>query len=107
MHGPKMAPVISLSAAEEYALERLSRSTAVRAGLVKRARIILLLARGNSISETARLVGDQRRIVREWARRFQGQRMQGLYDLPRPGRRPVFSPRGRDGVGPACLSDAG
>ncbi len=107
MRGPKMSLVISLSGAEEVALERLSRSTAVRAGLVKRARIILLLSRKHSISETARLVGDQRRIVREWGRRYQEQRMQGLYDLPRPGRRPVFSPRGRDGVGPACLSDAG
>ena len=107
MRGPKMSLVISLSGAEEYELERLSRSTAVRAGLVKRARIILLLSRGKSVSETGRLVGDQRRIVREWGRRYQKQRMQGLIDLPRPGRRPVFSPRGRDGVGPACLSDAG
>ncbi len=107
MRGPKMSLVISLSGAEEYELERLSRSTAVRAGLVKRARIILLLARGHSVSETARLVGDQRRIVREWGRRFQEQRVRGLYDLTRPGRKPVFSPRGRDGVGPTCLSDAG
>jgi hypothetical protein len=107
MRGPKMSLVISLSGAEELELERVSRSTAVRAGLVKRARIILLLARGTSISETARLVGDQRRIVREWGRRYQQQRMQGLYDLPRPGRRPVFSPRGRDGAGPPCLSATG
>jgi hypothetical protein len=52
-------------------------------------------------------VEDQRRIVREWGHRFQEQRVRGLYDLSRPGRKPVFSPRGRDGVGPACLSDAG
>lgn len=92
MPGPKTPLVITLTGEEEYALEKFTRSTLAGAGVVRRARVILLLARGHSISETARLVANQRRIVREWGRRFQKHRLEGLSDKPRPGRKPVFSP---------------
>ena len=106
MPGPKSPLVITLTGEEEYALEKLTRSTKEGAGRVKRARIVLLLARGHSVSQTARLVADQRRIVREWGRRFMEKRIDGLFDKPRPGRRPVFSPRGGDGAGSDRLPDA-
>ena len=107
MPGPKSPLAISLTRQEEYALEKFARSTIGPAGLAKRARVVLLLACGHSVSQTARLVGDQRRIVREWAKRFVRRRIDGLNDLPRPGRKPVFSPRSGDGVGSTRLPDAG
>jgi len=107
MPGPKSPLVVTLTGQEEFALERLTRSTIMSAGLVKRARIVLLLFRGHTVSETARLVADQRRIIREWGRRFQEQRLEGLYDKPRPGPRPVFSPGSRHGTGAVGVSDAG
>ena len=59
---------------------------------VVRARIILLLSRGESFSETARKAGVARRIAYKWAKRFLDERMEGLEDQPRSGRPARFSP---------------
>jgi transposase-like protein len=84
---------IVLEPAEQAALEHLARSTTVPHGRARRARIILHLAAGGSITHTARQVGVQRRIVRSWAQRFLQHRLSGLADRPRPGRPPVFTAR--------------
>lgn len=102
----KSPVVITLEESERLELERLVRRPTAPSGMVRRARIILLLASGHSVSETARAVGVQRRIVRQWARRFQQERIAGLPDRPRPGRPPVFSPRGGRPRGEAGLPDA-
>ena len=95
--------VISLSAENRKELERWQRSTSFPAGLVKRARAILLLAEGGSLTKVGQQVGMARRIVRKWATRFIKDGLVGLSDKPGRGRKPRFSPRsghpsGQDGL---------
>lgn len=96
MPGPRtrFAVDLVLIDAERTELERWQRTTAAAHGLVQRGRIVLLLADGLPVSEVARRVGVQRRIVRKWGERFLAQRLDGLTDLPRTGRPPVFPPGG-------------
>lgn len=93
MPGRKSPLVIRLDPSEQAALEHLVRSPTTANGMAQRARIILSLAAGVSITHTARLVGVQRRIVRAWGHRFRQHRLPGLADRPRSGRPSVFSPR--------------
>ena len=83
---------IELNEVERAELETMAHSHAIAHGLVVRARIILEVAAGRSLSEVGREVRRGRRIVRKWAQRFCRKRMAGLCDEPRPGRPPVFSP---------------
>lgn len=94
--GRKSSLVVALSCEQREALEALQRSTTVRAGLARRARIVLLRADGLPMAEIAGIVGVQRRIVREWVKRYIKKGIDGLHDRPRPGRPPAFSP-GRGG----------
>ena len=55
-------------------------------------------ATGLTLKDTAERCGLSVRHVRKWAGRFRAQGLAGLHDQPRPGRTPVFSPRG--GVAP-------
>ena len=68
MPGPRtrFAAELVLTAAERTELERRQRAPTVAQGLVRRGRIVLLLAEGLPVSEVARRVGVQRRIVRKW-----------------------------------------
>ena len=97
---------IVLSPEERQTLERWQRSTTMAAGLVRRGRIILLLADGYSHSQVARLVPVQRTVVRKWARRFLAQRLEGLSDAPGRGAKGGFSPRRRDARGTPGLRTA-
>ena len=82
---------ILLSEKERDELESWQRSTVLRAGLVRRARIILLLADGLSITEIRQRVGITGRSVYKWAYRFEEERIEGLHDKPGRGRKPFFS----------------
>lgn len=93
--GRKSSIRIVLSSDEHRTLEHWQRSTTTAAGLVRRGRIILLLADGHSHSQVARLVPVQRTIVRKWARRFLAHRLAGLSDAPGRGAKGGFSPRSR------------
>jgi hypothetical protein len=99
--------IVSLSAEQRQELEALQRRTSVAAGLVKRARAILLLADGVSVSATSRLVVMERRHLYKWIERFRQQGVAGLQDGKRPGRPPVFSPRGRGASGQDRVRTAG
>ena len=69
--------------------ERLSawtRSSTVRAGLAKRARIVLLSADGVPQTQIAELVGVSRPTVRSWRRRYERSGIAGLSDEKRLGR---------------------
>jgi hypothetical protein len=96
MPGPRspLAASLVLSDAEQAALQQLVRSTTAAAGLVRRARMVLLVAEGHSISETARRVDATRWLVGQWVGRFQADRLPGLTDRPRSGRPAVFPPLG-------------
>jgi hypothetical protein len=93
MRGRKSPLVVILTVAERQELERWLRSTTLPAGLVRRARAVLLVAEGHSLSETAQLIGFSRKIVRRWVARFLKKRLDGLEDKSGRGRKPVFSPR--------------
>jgi hypothetical protein len=58
--GRKSSLRIVLSSEEQATLERWQRSTTIAAGLVRRGKIILLLAAGHSHSDGGRSVGVQR-----------------------------------------------
>lgn len=84
---------IELSDAERCELERRARAYCAAHREVVRAKVILRLAEGHTVSAIGREVGLERRIVRKWGERFQHKRLQGLSDTPRSGRPPRFSPR--------------
>lgn len=100
-------PIVYLSAQQREELETWLRRPTVAAGLAKRARAILLLAEGTSVSAVGRLVQLQRRHLYKWAERFRRHGVAGLHDGKRPGRPPVFSPRGRGSSGQDRLRATG
>ncbi len=81
-----------LTATEREDLEHLQRSPTAAAGVVRRARIVLLAAAGMPLRTIAPTVGVERRTVRDWLDRFRHARVAGLQDRPRPGRPRTFSP---------------
>src|SRR5215475_1814165 len=97
--GRKSSIRIVLSPEEHQTLERWQRSTTLPAVLVRRGKIILLLAAGHSHSHVAEAVGVQRTVVRKWARRFLAQRLDGLTDAPGRGAKGGFPPGGRHSRG--------
>lgn len=98
---------VIVSQEQRNELEAWLRRQTTPAGLAKRARAMLLLSDGEHVSDTARLVGMQRRHLYKWIERFRRQGVSGLRDGQRPGRPPVFSPRGRDAHRQARLRTAG
>jgi|SRR5688572_10115150 hypothetical protein len=92
---------IELDESEHAELETVARSHTEAHGVVVRAKIILAVAAGRSLSEVGREVRCGRRIVRKWAQRFSRKRMAGLADYPRGGRPPRFPPRGGRALGQA------
>ena len=105
--GRRSSVTVELSASERTDLEHLTRSTNVKAGLARRARIVLLRAEGVSISEISRRVGVKRRAVYKWLDRHKCKGMRGLGDKPRPGRPRVFSPDRGVPFGQIGLREAG
>jgi transposase-like protein/transposase len=63
-----------------------SRASTVPAGLVQRARIVLLAADGVSHAEVARRVGVNRQTVINWWARYETSGLVGLDNRPRSGR---------------------
>src|ERR1035441_2170473 len=91
----KAAASIDLSAAERAELEVLAKRPKTAQGVARRARIIMAAADGLENQTIAQRVGDCEYSVGKWRRRFAHQRIDGLYDEPRPG-----APRriGDDGI---------
>ena len=96
MRGRKTSLRVILTAEERDRLEQPLRCTTTSLGLARRCRAILGVADGLPLVEVARLVDLTERHVREWVQRFLNDRLGGLHDRPGRGRKPVFSPRGRD-----------
>jgi hypothetical protein len=97
--GRKTALTIPLTPEERRTLRAWQRSTTIRLGLLRRARMILLLAEGRSITAIAATFGISRRFVYKWAQRFLEEGVAGLVDRPRGRRRapprPPQEPRAR------------
>ena len=88
VQGKKSSMIVQVTPAERHVLESWQRSTTINAGLHRRSRIILILADGVSVSDTARMVGVGRRHVYTWAERFSEAGPHGLEDKPGRGRKP-------------------
>ena len=95
MRGRKSALRVILSLDERVKLLHLVRSTTAPAGIARRARVILLVSDGAPLSHAGWQTGMMEKHVRKWVRRFLELRLEGLAELPRPGRQPVFPPCGR------------
>ena len=92
MSGPRSARVVTLSVEERAALEVLTRRTTAAAGLVRRARMVLLADTGMPLDQIARTVGADRTIVRTWLDRYRAGGLAALQDRPRSGRPRTFPP---------------
>lgn len=82
---------VVLSAEEHRALTARARSGRAAHRDVLRARIVLAAAAGTANAQIARWLGICEDTVRKWRHRFVDQRLAGLKDRPRPGRKRVFS----------------
>lgn len=94
MRGRKPSFSVELSPTQRADLARWQRSTTVSVGLARRARVLLLLAEGRSLTDAARVAGMTIRNARKWVHRFLTRGIEGLYDQAGRGRKPVFSPLG-------------
>src|SRR4051794_7109620 len=77
---------LGLRQGDRERLSALTRASTVKAGLAKRARIVLLSADGVSQTQIAELVGVSRPTVRSWRRRYERSGVAGLTDEKRSGR---------------------
>ena len=92
MGRPKATLVLDSELREQ--MESLANSRSLSAGLVRRAKIILLSASGKTNREIARQLETSKVTVGLWRRRFLAQGVSGLYDELRSGRpRPISDER--------------
>jgi hypothetical protein len=90
---PRHSPFpIVLTAREKTALEEMARKYTSPYFMVVRAKAILLAAQGLRNDQIAGQVSLPRQIISKWRKRFFEERLDGLENLPRSGRPPVFSP---------------
>jgi hypothetical protein len=85
--GRKTSFSLRLTPAERLTLLTWQRATTIPAGLARRARLLLLLADGMTITEAAATVGLSRRHSYKWIRRFMQEGLEGLVDKPGRGHR--------------------
>jgi transposase len=83
-----VAAALVLREGDRSRLEAMTRSSAIRAGLALRARIVLLAAEGLPNAEIARRCGASRPTVVDWRARYDAGGVAALADAPRSGRPP-------------------
>jgi transposase len=81
-----------LTGREKSALEEIARKYTSPYFHVVRAKAVLLAALGLRNDQIAERLSLPRQIVSKWRKRFFEERLDGLENLPRPGRPPVFPP---------------
>ena len=85
----KPAPALPLRDGDQAILEKVARSSATTAGAAQRARIVLLASQGVANALISELVGVSRPTVNLWRGRYLEHGLEGLVDIPRPGRSKV------------------
>ncbi len=78
-------PAVILTEDERQRLESLAHRSRTAAGPARRARIVLACAAGQDNKAVARRLHLSQTTVCKWRKRFLAQRIDGLYDEPRPG----------------------
>ena len=86
------ASKVRLTQEQQDDFERFARSRTLAAGLVERARIVLMAAALKPNEEIARALGIVRQTVALWRERVVEQGIDGLEDAPRSGRPPSILP---------------
>ena len=81
------ATPVELTTEERRTLETWVRSSTTEQRLVLRARLILAAAAGPTTAAIAQQLGIRAATVSQWRGRFAAQRLRGLQDRPRSGRR--------------------
>jgi transposase len=76
---------IELTDEERARLESFTRRHSTAQALALRSRIVLAAADGLTNGEIAERCGVSRPTVTKWRRRFAAERLDGLFDEPRPG----------------------
>ncbi len=84
--GRKTSFTIRLTPAQRQTLLAWQRATTISAGRARRARILLLLADGVTITDIAAAVGMSRRHTYKWIQRFVQEGLAGLDEKPGRGR---------------------
>ena len=107
MRGRKTSLRVVLTTSERAELEQRLRFLNPSLGWARRCRAILGVADGLPLVEVGRLVGLTEKHLRKWVQRFLKDRLEGLRARPGRGRKPVFSPRGRDPRGEDRLRTTG
>src|SRR5499426_223550 len=90
--GRKTSFTIRLTPAERLTLLTWQRATTLSVGVARRARLLLLLADGMTITAAAATVGLSRRHSYKWLRRFVQAGLEGLHEHPRRDRRSAPRP---------------
>jgi len=84
---------IVLTDNERVHLETMVRKTTTEQRMAQRARIVLEAAAGKASKEIALMLKLRAATVSKWRTRFYHQRMAGLTDAPRPGKRAKYDER--------------
>ena len=85
--GRQTSLTIRLTPAQRQTLLAWRHATTIPAGQARRARLLLLLADGMTITAAAATVGVSRHFVYKWIQRFLQQGLEGLQDKRRHDRR--------------------
>ena len=93
-----------LSEDEQREVQRIARSHTLKAGLVRRAQIIVHAMNGLKAEDIARRMALSGNTVRLWLNRFNAQGLPGLEDEARPGRPPTYTAEQRSAVITAALT---
>jgi len=80
------AKQIEITEEDRAVLERTVRSRTAEARMVERSRIVLEAGEGRSAAEIGRRVGCSTNTAKKWRGRFERDGLEGLSDLPRPGK---------------------
>lgn len=92
MSGKRTTIDIQLTDIQKETLLSWKRSTTIMSCLCKRAQIILLFSEKALIKDISAKLCIKRDKVTKWGLRFLSMGIEGLYDKPGRGRKPVFSP---------------
>src|SRR3989442_9792154 len=85
--------MLRLTHTEQEVLERFTRSRTMRAGQVRRARLILMLANGDSYLTIQAALRCSTAYIVQWKRRFATDRLEGLRSRHRGSQPRVLTPR--------------
>ena len=108
VQGRKTSLTIRLTPTERQTLLAWQQATTGSAGVARRARMILLLADGRTITDIAATVGIGRRFVYKWVQRFLQAGLAGLANKPGRGLSACVASTARDGAAErACVTSRG